>query len=477
MGVQQGPARGPGGPAQGPGAPISRPTPNLFSPPAGRGLPPAVTLRLPTNLRTGLQLFSPGAVIHGKVTGQDGNSVFLRLGEHTLKAEARVPLEVGQSIQLKVEGQNQGQIQLQLVKTPFTKMATADLTNTLTQLKMPVNEANVALAKTMVEHNIPLTKENFTFMKTVLAQPAPPTPATGQPAPMPSRVAATNFLQSSNLPVTANNVTTLANFLNTNPQIGVQMFAVNQEFRRLTKMKSGDNACIEMMSGVQGALGDFILEPERRAAGKKSSKKLMDMARQTGIETNLGATFGGGADEDELLEMMRTLRERMSKSEDKGDYHKAMALLKGLEENLEAHKLINRARTESNLGFYYLQVPMRLENGDAAEVWVRYHSDEEGNRQVDPEDTVIEFLVTTEFMGELFFTLELRGGTVHIDLGTPNEDVREFVARYLPALADRISHLGWNTGRVGATYRPFSGRRKLVDHQAFEDLERCNVQA
>lgn len=467
--------RGTGGP------PVSRggPGPGLFGPPTSRGGPPAVAIRLPPNLRTGLSFFNPGTVVHGQVTGQDkGGAYFLRLGEHTLQAESRVPLTVGQSVQFKVQGQNQGQVMLQLVKTPFTKMSTADLSQTLTALKMPASESNVALARTMVEHNIPLTKENFSFMQQVLAQPASPG-ANGQPPSMPARVAATHYLQSSGLPVNPQNVSVMANFLASNPQLGVQMFALNNEFRRLSRAGKGDGAAaVELMTGVQGALGEFILEPKRRtnASGKQSpSKRLMDMARQTGIETHLGVG-GGSEDEWDLVAMLRELRGRCER-EGKEDYGRLAALLKGVEENLEAHKLINQAKTESNLGYYYLQVPMRLEDGDVAEVWVRYHTEDDGTKVVDPEDTRIEFLVTTEHMGELYFTLELRQGVIHIDLGTPSEEVREFAARYLPALADRVSQLGWAPGRVGATYRPFTGRRRLVEHTDFEELERCNVQA
>lgn len=458
------------------GAPIGR---GVFTPPGARGgLPPSVTLRLPPNLRTGLAMFSPGSVIHGKVTGREGGSVMLRLGEHNLKAQSKVPLQVGQTVTFQVQGQNKGQLHLQLLKSPFTKMSSADVSQTLTQLKVPNNEGNVNLAKVMVEHKIPLTKENFTFLKSVLAQPAQPG-ANGQPPSMTSRVSATHFLQSSNLPTTPQNVSTMANFLTTNPQIGGQMFALNTEFRRMTKVQAGDStAIIESMTGVQSALGEYILDPKRRkeSGTKKPGKKLYDMAKQTGIEGNLASTYGGGEDAYDLLEMLRQLRGQMQGKND-AETAKLLALLKGLEENIEAHKLINQARSESALGYYYLQVPLRLENDDMAEIWVSYYNEEDGSRVVDPEDTVIEFLINTENLGEIYLTMELRAGKVHVDLGTPDEAVREFAARFLPALSGRLSQLGFAPGRVGATYRPFSGGRRLVEHEDFEDLERCSVQA
>lgn len=477
MGMPGGANVGRGVPTPGKGMPQVQRGPGPFAPPSGRGTPAQVSLRLPPNIRTGLSMFQPGSVLHARVTGQTKGGMFmLRLGEHNLQAQSKVPLTVGKSVQFKVQGQQNGRIQLQLLKSPFTKMSTADVSQTLTSLKVPTNEGNVNLAKVMVEHKIPLTRENFTALKTVLANPPQPG-ANGQLPSLNNRVSATQFLQQSQLPMTPQNVNTIANFLNTNPQIGVQMVALNTEFRTLAKAAKGNGtATVELMSGVQSALGEFILEPKKRSEKKKSSSKLKNFAKQGGIEGNLGSLYRGSDDGWDLLQMMRQLRSQMPKD---GETEKLMALLKGLEENLEAHKLINQGRSENNMGWYYLQVPMRLENGEEAEIWLRYYTNEDGGggRFVDLEDTSVEFLVTTADMGELYFTIDLKGEVANIDMGTPNEEVREFAARYLPALADRIARLGWKPGRVSASYRAHQGKRELVEREDFEDLERCSVQA
>ncbi len=467
---------GRGVPTPGKGMPQIQRGPSQFAPPSGRGVPAQVSLRLPPNIRTGLTMFQPGGVIHAKVTGQTKGGMFmLRLGEHNLQAQSKVPLTVGQSVQFKVQGEQNGRIQLQLLKSPFTKMSTSDLSQTLTSLKVPTNEGNVNLAKVMVEHKIPLTRETFTAMKTVLANPPQPG-ANGQLPTLNNRVSAVQFLQQSQLPLSPQNVNTIANFLNTNPQIGVQMVALNTEFRTLAKAATGNGAAtVELMSGVQSALGEFILEPKKRTDKQKTSSKLKNFAKQGGIEGNLGSLYRGSDEGWDLLQMMRQLRSQIATE---GENEKLLALLKGLEENLEAHKLINQGRTENNMGWYYLQIPMRLENGEQAEIWVRYYTDEEGGgRFVDLEDTSVEFLVTTAEMGELYFTVYLKGQLANIDMATPNEEVREFAARYLPALADRIARLGWNPGRVSASYRAHQGKRELVEREDFESLERCSVQA
>ena len=139
-----------------------------FTPPTTRpGQPPTIAARLPQGA-----FFQPGSVVHGQVTSQEkGGSYQLRLGEHTLSAKSSTPLNVGQSVQFRVQGENQGQVMLQLVKTPFAKLDTQDLSTSLSQMRLPASDANVSLAKTMVEHSVPLTKENFTAL---LSQTTPP---------------------------------------------------------------------------------------------------------------------------------------------------------------------------------------------------------------------------------------------------------------------------------------------------------------
>ena len=189
-------------------------------------------LRLPEGMTSGM--FRPGNTIHGKVAGFQNGQYTLNLGDQMLKAQSRMPLKVGDTIQLQVKGENQGQIHLKLLQTPTTKMTMSDLSTQLTNMKMPADSANMELAKNMVELKIPLTKENFTQMKQVMAQSANPQgPGQTQAAPMQSRVAATSFLQNSQLPVTPQNVSVLSNFLSNNPQVGMQMVSLNTELKKM----------------------------------------------------------------------------------------------------------------------------------------------------------------------------------------------------------------------------------------------------
>ncbi len=477
-GLATGGGLGRGGAARG-GPPAAQSGPQTpFSPPAAKGAPPNVSLQLPDG--AGRAMFRPGSTIHGQVAGQQGGQFFLQLGDQMLKAESRVPLRVGDSVSFQVQGENKGQIHLKLVTTPFQKMSMADLSQTLTSLKMPVNESNLNLAKTMVECRIPLTQQNMTQMKQVLAQTAatqgPQAAGGGSAAPVSTQVAATSFLQNSQLPVTPQNVAVLSNFLANNPQAGMQMMVLNTELRKMTETTHKVNQEITaMIQGVQTHVGKLALQPQKRfQPDLPNLRNLKGMAKQTGIETHMGPAGAGGGEEWDFPEMLRRMRERFAK--DGLGSKELMSLIKGLEENLQAQKLINGARSESQLGFYYLQLPL-LGEYEAAEVWLQYYEDGAGGRHITPEDTHIEFLVTTEEMGELHFVVQTKDGAVSVQLGTPSEEVRRFAARYLPALTERLLRLGWTPGRMRSVFRPHSGKRELVERTDFSELERCDVQA
>lgn len=465
-----------GGPA-GAGATPARQGP--FTPPGSRPTPPQVSVPLPQG--PGAGMFSPGAKIHGKVVGQENGQFMLRLGDMMMKADSRVNLRVGESVQFQVQGENKGQVHLKLVSSPFEKMSMNDLGQTLTNLKVPMDEKTMSLAKTMVEQKIPLTKENLAELKTSLAQTAPKNEAANA-APLPTRVAATSFLQNGQVPVTPQNVGSLSTFLATNPQIGQQMASLNTEFKKLNEI--GHRASKElndMIGQVQSGMGRLSVgDPPKMGAKKEpgSGKGLNAMAQQAGMQqqsTNMGPGGFGGGEEWDLPAMLRRMRERAAAEGVASE--ELLALMEGLEQNIEAQRVINAAKPEHMIGYYYLQLPIAIEGFRHAEVWVQYTEEGNGRRKIDTEDSRIEFLVVTEEMGELHFVVDIQEGKASVDVGTPSHEVRQFVARYLPALAEQVQALGWDIGRFRSHFRPHSGKRELMESVNFEDLERCNIHA
>ncbi len=480
--IALGGARGSGGAVTSVGSNLGELSKASFAPPTLRegGRPPALAVTFPPGTRA-LASFRPGAVLHGLVEGGGNGEFFLRLGEHIVQARSSLPLQVGQPLSLRVQGELDGLLHLQVLERPFTKMSVADVAQALVDLQVPTNDENLALAKTMVEFNIPLTKDNFNLLRSMLVQIGLPSSiGTGGNAPgLEARVGAVHFLQSNDLPVTPHNVSVLAGLMENNAQLGSQLFELNREFRRLTESVGMDRRVLELVGSVPGAIGEIVLESKRKGETQRNARKLFSAAKQLGIETHIGSTlgFGAGDDDQDLLKLLRRTRQELAARDRKGDLSRFLSLMEGVEHNLEAHKLINQAKPESAVGYYYLQVPMRLDDGEYAELWLKYYKDDEGSKQVDPHDTRIEFLISTEFLGELSFVLELRGNCFDLELGAPSEEVRKFASRYLPALVDRLQQLGWVAGAVRAVYRSFVGRRRLVERTDFSQLERCNVQA
>lgn len=437
-----------------------------FTPPTTRpGQPPTIAARLPQGA-----FFQPGSVVHGQVTSQEkGGSYQLRLGEHTLSAKSSTPLNVGQSVQFRVQGENQGQVMLQLVKTPFAKLDTQDLSTSLSQMRLPASDANVSLAKTMVEHSVPLTKENFTAL---LSQTTPPE-GCKNPPPMQARVSSVLFMQQNQIPVTPQNMLSLSQFIAANPQIGQQMFQLSGELKGLTKKL--DKIGIDLAKELPGIVGEKGIKDKSKQnePPKTPPKKLFDMAKQLGIETNLAPFAGDNEEEWDLMAQLRNLRENLEQLEGGEARENLMSLFDEIESNLEAQKLINQARAEN--GYFYLQIPLRL-GQEGVEVWISYNNEDGGEKQVDPDDCRLEFLVTTENLGELFFVAEIKNNNVLLDIGTPIQEVRDRLNRFAPLLQERIEMLGYNA-QVEVSYRADSGRRQLVESTEFDELEGCNVQA
>jgi hypothetical protein len=261
------------------------------------------------------------------------------------------------------------------------------------------------------------------------------------------------------------------------------MLSLNTEFKKLNEFSNKMSKELnEMIGQVQAGMGKLTVgDPGKTRGGKESGggKTMSALAQQAGMQekgTNMGPGGFAGGEEWDFPAMLRRMRERASAE---GVASKdLLALLEGLEQNIEAQRLINAASPESLIGYYYMQLPLNIEGFRHGEVWVQYTEDGEGRRQVDAEDTRLEVFVMTDHLGELHFVIDIKEGKVCVDLGTPSHEVRQFAARYLPALAERIRGLGWDTGRFRSHFRPQTGgKRELVEHTDFDKLERCNIHA
>ena len=437
--------------------------------------PTTMMARLPEGLS-----FRPGSILRGQVTGQDPSGGYsLQIGDRTLTTRSTLSLAVGQAVQFRVQGENDGQLMLHLVNSPFTALKTNDLVNNLAAMHIAPSEANLELAQSMVELGVPLTKENITTLlsQTAVRDGATSGPNAGAPPSLQARVAAVVFMEQNQIPVTPQNMLTLSQFMASNPQLGSQMFALSGELRKLAR--SVDGKAINLLKDLPELMEDGgvgkDLDPKKMDQSKAPPKQLYKMARQVDIETNL-TPYGGGEDPWELLAELKRFRAESKGVLDEKDLVAFLKLLGDVEGNVAAQRLINQAHPEQLFGFYYLQFPL-FGGGNNVDVWIRYRKEDDGGKTVDSEDSALEFLVTTEHMGDLFFVAETQGKALDVQVGVESEEVRDFVSRYLGVLQDRLEQAYWEPVTTCCELRAPGGGRELVERTDFALVESCDVHA
>ncbi|MGM9992321.1 MAG: hypothetical protein ACI376_05685 [Candidatus Bruticola sp.] len=419
--------------------------------------------------------FTPGQNLFGQVIGRTQNGNFtLRFGSFTLQAGSGLPFTVGQQLSVTVSGQQHGMLTLDMNGSPFSTLSSESVTQTLAQLNLPMSEGNFMLANSLVGHGAPLDKSTFLFMQKVLAQ----LPPTSNSAVFNSRVGAALFLQNNHLPLSSGNILLLSNFIAQNPQVAQQLFSIQGEVRRLLNDPGKvSSKALEVLGQAPGLLGEMIFESgSMKGMGKSKSKAalLFDMAKQAGIETNL-ELVGGGESDWELLSLLRQLRQLTSSQDE--SLNGLLQQLQNYEDNLQAQRLINQGKPDSSFGFYYMQIPLRFEFCEFAEIWIRYRWKEDGSRVVDTDDCRLEFAVNTDSLGELFFTLCIQNGTVELTVKTDDESIAACLGDYLPVLQERISELGWAVGTFQANVNQSIENRELSEYCELSSLEGVNVQA
>lgn len=417
---------------------------------------------------------NPGQTMWARVTDQQGGLYTLQMGNFTLQTRTNLPLALGQNIQVALSSSKGGQLQFQLLQTSaFSRMSQADLSSALAQINQPASGRNMQVARGMVEYGIPLTASNFTDMSRALAQL--PRPATM------TDMAACSFLKMCNMPMTSGNIQAMSNFIAMNPMLGSQLFEMQFQFDR--DMKKGrsnlDNEALKAVEEMSDRLNKYVVDPKKHNS-ENMGKNLKRLANESGIER---LDYRGGIKDNEeewqLMSMMRRIYDA-----EKGDLLLKRAvtgrladMARNVEQNLQAHQLINNGKPAGDLAFYYMQIPFRLDNEDVtAEVRIKYYDEEEG-RVVDPENTKIEFDVTTERLGELHFKLSVNRGIINLDVGTQFEEVNEFVKEFAPRLQRKLENVGYALGKFRADAVEAFERPPLVQREEFETLERVNAQA
>lgn len=410
-----------------------------------------------------------GQMLRGRVLAREGDMITLQMGRNVMQAATNLPVSVGAFLDLQVQGQQGGKWLLQFVGSQqYTAMSEADLTNMLVDMKLPVNDTSVQLARTMVEFGVPVTHQDMQELTRALAQ------FPGGASANKELLMAACFLKAGRLPMAPQNVLTLANFMVQNPFIGVQLFQLQQAFRRMIDSGARDamsKDLSELLGGIPGALNDLALDPRGRNM-RKMQQDMRRMAFQAGIE-GMGPHAG---DDIDMMLWLQSLRQQLSSpGASLPQLADLRALLDDLVDTLAAQRLLNMAVSEQ--GAFYLQIP--LKGGDrTVETRFIYHVDSEGRPVLDPGDVRFDVLVPTESLGDVSWQVTLKGGEVALEVSVPAEYARDHLQRYLPVLVDNLEKMGYHVQAVSCWARGHEEQAGLkpLACKPLETLERVNIQ-
>jgi hypothetical protein len=431
---------------------------------------------LRATLPQGLTL-TPGQVLWGQVKGQKGNFFILQMGKFEITAQSRLPLSIGQRLQLSYTGLTSGnQAQLQLLRTlTYSNVNSRDISQTLTQLNVPYNERNMEIAKGIVEFQLPLTRNNMMeFSKALISLPRPMTQ---------TDLMAASFLKLSQIPVTTNNILVLSNLIAQHPMLGSQLMELRKIPGKLgaTSSSNVESRNIEVLEELKSIANRYIIDPKQQNK-QNMSKNLENLAKEQGIE---GIKHGfGGSNMEEGWELMKILREvqdipadQLALALTQGENpERILNLAKDIEKNLAAHQLLNSGDPESDLAFYYLQIPLKLHNEETTVELKFKYDDNHGNRMIDPENTNIEFDVNTENLGEIHVNLNIESGVINVDIGARREGIDGFFEEFTPLLRKSLEDLGYETDKIETGL--FDGVGKpLIKREDFEAMEKIDVSA
>ncbi|MCL5036202.1 MAG: activator of Hsp90 ATPase N-terminal domain-containing protein [Chloroflexi bacterium] len=324
------------------------------------------------------------------------------------------------------QGEAAGRIAAQLLKPEgFSPMTEQDFSQALMEMKQPATTGNLTLANGMVRSGVPLNLDNLITLQAALSR---------VPEKSPMDTAAACYLKANSLPLTPQNITLLAQFFAAHPLIGAQLFELNESLRRMNRGEEGKS--FSGLDELPALLGKYILDPSQTS--QELEKALGRMARMAGVEA------GEGKEQFETA----LLRLQAGLSSEKGA-EEFSGLLGKVISNIQAQQLLNQARPQEGLGYYYMQMPVRMdEETPTLEFKVRYRVEDGGARIVQTEDTAFEFEIEMEYLGRLRVKGEIVKGSVELEIETETQQVEEFIRRFIPALEEGIRNLGYWIGQI-----------------------------
>ena len=333
----------------------------------------------------------------------------------------------------------------------FGRLNMRDLSAHLAKLNMPMTESNLKLAKSLLEFKMPLTKENLQDVKTALAMMSQKTDGDLQ---------AGVFMKLKSMGITPENAKALQTLFAKNPDIGKQLDNLHKMaafFAASGGQFLNDSMMATLMSQVASMFGDLIPEPNK--GDKKLAKKLKDLAEEVGIDDeggSIGQTKKSGKQparknlsnlKQKFNDKVSNLRGYIPKDHEE-ILEETAELIRELDENLEAQRLINNAPSEDDDSFIYLQIPLRMSDGSAQTVHLMldYEYDLNGQKVVNPKNTKLVFSIQTEDMGIINVIMNIWRRNISFHLETEHQEIKKHINKNAPELIKKFKDKAYKVG-------------------------------
>ena len=372
----------------------------------------------------------PGQVLQGRVLSSRGETLQLQFGSRLINAQSEVPLHPGAQIQVKVKGQLEGKLNLQLLRQEaFKPLTSEDLSEAFSRLKLPSSESNLQLGRNMVKNGVSLSRDNFSALQKGLSTFSNPTPQEFKSAA---------FLLQNRQPLTPKNISTFAAFLTQHPEMGEQLLTLQGRLRDLTN-RSGSREARHLAKLIDG----FTLEPQQQNPAQMQAR-LEKLARLLGAEPG----------EERLEKNLNSALTGMAGAE--GEGAELPGLLEGLQQNIAAQRLVNTADPEAPQSYYLLQVPLKLGPDEARtlELKIKYYRDEENAKKVDMDDLRLEFSCELPELGKTEVALTLAKGKLGLQFQARDQAAASFLEKESLEWKNKLRKSGFEIAGVDFKVAP-----------------------
>lgn len=349
--------------------------------------------------------FSPGEILKGQVQEiKENGLVSIYLKGKTIDAFSTIEVSKGQQLFLMVEDIKEGKIVLKILTSEIlNKKENSNLSNTLKAMNLPVDDKNLQQAKKLIQKSLPVTLENIKSMSrgvSLLNESSP------------RSLEIVGLAMTKGVPITLQSLESFVQFFDGKSNLAS---LTNETFNILDKITSnGINLNTSQTAAVANIqpnsannafqlLNQLIktmnLHVDERATSNLSNEITQALTTNLSNENDLVRGFGLVKDilgQKEMSEIPKNLINLLINNLDQ------------IQKELAGQKLTNvmsRFSADSNLDFYYVSFPVKVE-GEYRLSQLRISKNAEKGSIADMDNVKFAVSLDTGNLGLVLFHVE-----------------------------------------------------------------------